>query len=67
MVTEAPAANPLKLHIGGQIRSPGWTVLNAQPGPNVDIVANCLDLSDDDSRVRLGTVLISLNVIARRP
>lgn len=39
------AASPLKLHIGGELRSPGWTVLNAQPGPAVDIVANCVDLS----------------------
>jgi predicted SAM-dependent methyltransferase len=29
-----------KLHIGGQLRSPGWEVLDANPGPCVDHVAN---------------------------
>jgi len=38
-------ARPLKLHIGGQEAKPGWTVLNAQAGPNVDIVGDFRDLS----------------------
>jgi len=35
----------MRLHIGGEERKEGWTVLNAQPGPQVDIVGNCTDLS----------------------
>jgi len=33
-----------KLHIGGQVRTPGWEVLDANPGPCVDHVANARDL-----------------------
>lgn len=33
-----------KLHIGGQVRTPGWEVLDANPGPCVDHVANAADL-----------------------
>lgn len=36
---------PRKLHIGGQIRSPGWEVLNALPADYVDHVCNANDLS----------------------
>ncbi len=36
---------PRRLHIGGQIRKPGWEVLDANPGPCVDHVANASDLS----------------------
>jgi predicted SAM-dependent methyltransferase len=32
----------VKLHIGGQVRSDGWTVVDIQPGPTVDVVADCL-------------------------
>lgn len=35
----------MRLHIGGQVRKPGWTVLNVQPAPHVDIVGTCTDLS----------------------
>ncbi len=35
---------PRKLHIGGQVRTPGWEVLDANPGPCVDHVANASDL-----------------------
>ncbi len=35
----------MNLHIGGQVRSPGWTVLNIMPGPHVDLVGDCTDLS----------------------
>jgi predicted SAM-dependent methyltransferase len=35
---------PGKLHIGGQVRMPGWEVLDANPGPCVDHVANASDL-----------------------
>jgi predicted SAM-dependent methyltransferase len=34
-----------RLHVGGQVRAPGWTVLNIVPGPHVDIVGDCSDLS----------------------
>jgi predicted SAM-dependent methyltransferase len=31
---------PRKLHIGGHVRTPGWEVLDANPGPCVDHVAD---------------------------
>lgn len=34
-----------KLHIGGQVKLPGWEVLNIQPGPCVDHVGDAEDLS----------------------
>ena len=34
-----------KLHIGGNVRKPGWEVLDANPGPCVDHVGNAADLS----------------------
>lgn len=33
-----------RLHIGGQVRTPGWEVLDANPGPCVDHVSNASDL-----------------------
>jgi predicted SAM-dependent methyltransferase len=33
-----------RLHIGGHIRTPGWEVLDANPGPCVDHVSNASDL-----------------------
>jgi predicted SAM-dependent methyltransferase len=33
-----------KLHIGGKVRSPGWEVLDANPGEHVDHVGNARDL-----------------------
>ncbi len=38
------SAVPVRLHIGGVVAAPGWTVLNAQPGPAVDHVGPCTDL-----------------------
>jgi tetratricopeptide (TPR) repeat protein len=38
------ANSPRRLHIGGQVRTPGWEVLDANPGPCVDHVANASDL-----------------------
>jgi predicted SAM-dependent methyltransferase len=35
----------LRLHIGGRQIKPGWKILNIQPGPGVDFVGNCVDLS----------------------
>jgi predicted SAM-dependent methyltransferase len=35
----------VKLHIGGTQRKEGWKILNILPGPDVDIVGTCTDLS----------------------
>lgn len=35
----------VRLHLGGQERKEGWVNLNIQPGPAVDIVGTCNDLS----------------------
>ena len=42
---------PFKLHIGGQEPKDGWKILNISPGPHVDFVGSCTDLSlfADDS------------------
>ncbi|MCE9620018.1 MAG: hypothetical protein K8R92_08910 [Planctomycetes bacterium] len=49
MTTGTPgsaATNPLiRLHIGGREAREGWTLMNAQPGPGVDVVGNGRDLS----------------------
>jgi predicted SAM-dependent methyltransferase len=34
-----------KLHIGGEVRSPGWENFNMLPGPDVDHVGDAVDLS----------------------
>src|SRR6185436_2340166 len=34
----------LRLHIGGTQQKAGWKILNAQPGPGVDYVGDCVDL-----------------------
>ena len=36
---------PLRLHIGGEQSHPGWKILNIRPGPGVDHVGTCNDLS----------------------
>ncbi|MEX1108564.1 MAG: methyltransferase domain-containing protein [Dongiaceae bacterium] len=35
----------LRLHVGGAFPRAGWKILNIQPGPRVDFVDNCCDLS----------------------
>ncbi len=42
---------PVRLHIGGQVAHPDWKIFDVRPGPNVDYVGHCADLSefDDDS------------------
>jgi predicted SAM-dependent methyltransferase len=35
----------IRLHIGGKIHNGSWRILNIQPGPNVDYVGSCVDLS----------------------
>jgi predicted SAM-dependent methyltransferase len=46
-----PPAGGLKLHIGGREKREGWVILDALPGPIVDYVGNCNDLSflEDES------------------
>jgi predicted SAM-dependent methyltransferase len=39
------AAEPLRLHIGGTEPRRGWKILNIIPGPHVDYVGDCTDLS----------------------
>lgn len=41
----SPPAGLLRLHIGGWVARPGWKVLDVNPGPHVDYVGNCRDLS----------------------
>jgi predicted SAM-dependent methyltransferase len=38
-------SEPLRLHIGGVEVKDGWKILNIQPGPGVDFVGSCIDLS----------------------
>lgn len=40
-----PPADGIKLHIGGKEKREGWMILDALPGPIVDRVGNCNDLS----------------------
>jgi predicted SAM-dependent methyltransferase len=42
-----PAAqlDGIQLHIGGREKRDGWMILDALPGPAVDYVGNCTDLS----------------------
>jgi FkbM family methyltransferase len=42
---KVPLAEGVKLHIGGTERRDGWVILDALPGPVVDHVGNCNDLS----------------------
>lgn len=39
------AAEGIKLHIGGREKRDDWMILDALPGPIVDFVGNCNDLS----------------------
>lgn len=36
---------PLRIHIGGKEPREGWKILNIQPGPGVDFVGDCVNLS----------------------
>src|SRR6185436_6471719 len=45
MTTAPTSAQPFRLHIGGVEPREGWKILNAQPGPAVDYVGTCDDLS----------------------
>ncbi len=39
------SGEPLRLHIGGTIAHPDWKILNVLPGPDVDYLCHCTDLS----------------------
>jgi predicted SAM-dependent methyltransferase len=41
----SPPPGGIRLHIGGKEKRDGWTILDALPGPAVDYVGNCNDLS----------------------
>jgi predicted SAM-dependent methyltransferase len=36
-IAKACAGGPVRIHLGGETRMPGWIVVNPQPGPHVDI------------------------------
>jgi predicted SAM-dependent methyltransferase len=42
---EAIPQDGIKLHIGGWEPRHGWSILDVNPGPHVDYVGNCKDLS----------------------
>ncbi len=41
-----PINGPLRLHIGGQNPHPDWKIFDVRPGPGVDFVGHCTDLSE---------------------
>src|SRR3954468_16802710 len=45
VLPDEPPADGIKLHIGGQEKREGWSIVDALPGPIVDYVGNCNDLS----------------------
>ena len=44
-LSSGPSGDGIKLHIGGREKREGWVILDAPPGPIVDYVGNCNDLS----------------------
>ena len=44
-VANAKRTEAVNLHIGGREHKEGWINLNIQAGPDVDVVGNCIDLS----------------------
>jgi predicted SAM-dependent methyltransferase len=42
---DTPDNEPVRLNIGGTTPREGWKILNIQPGPGVDFVGDCIDLS----------------------
>ncbi|MEX1108563.1 MAG: methyltransferase domain-containing protein [Dongiaceae bacterium] len=45
VVPKADKDDPVRLHIGGRQVKPGWKILDIRPGPHVDFVGRCTDLS----------------------
>lgn len=44
-VAEPALSGPLRLHIGGKVQHPEWKVMDVIPGPHVDFIGHCTDLS----------------------
>ncbi|MBA4029010.1 MAG: methyltransferase type 11 [Planctomyces sp.] len=42
---QTTAAEPLRLHLGGQVALPGWKIVDIQKRPEVDYVGSVTDLS----------------------
>jgi predicted SAM-dependent methyltransferase len=40
----ASGEEPLRLHIGGQQRKPGWKIIDVQARPEVDYVGDCIEV-----------------------
>lgn len=38
-------SDEIRLHLGGEEAKPGWLIVNIQPGPAVDVLGSCTDLS----------------------
>lgn len=61
----------MRLHIGGWVASPDWKIFSALPGPEVDYVGDCCDLSRfaDESveEIYASHVLEHLDYIKRLP
>lgn len=45
MTASATPARPVKLHLGGWDAKPGWTIVNVEDRPGVDVRGNVTDLS----------------------
>ncbi len=43
--TAASVTDPIRLHIGGQTPHSDWKILDVRPGPHVDFVGHCANLS----------------------
>jgi predicted SAM-dependent methyltransferase len=75
MLTMAEQTNqsnqPLRLNIGGTESRAGWKILNIQPGPNVDFIGDCTDLSqfasDSVDEVYASHVYEHLNYMVELP
>lgn len=50
LACDLESEQPLRLHIGGRSPKAGWKILNIQPGPHVDYVGSCTDLSQFDDQ-----------------
>lgn len=42
---ESAITGPLRLHIGGKLQHPDWKVIDVIPGPHVDYIGHCTNLS----------------------
>jgi hypothetical protein len=53
----------LRLHLGGWETKPGWTIVNVEDKPGVDVIGSCSDLSmfEDGSVAEICTSDTSTN------